>query len=50
MSPQQLEKQKPCVCQLGMHVGLYRPTGKANAQGQREFRCRFCGRTEWRAP
>ena len=39
---------KPCVCQLGIHVGLYKPTGKVDADGKREFICRLCGRTEWR--
>jgi hypothetical protein len=39
---------KPCVCQLGVHVGLYKATGKADDRGRQEFRCRLCGRTEWR--
>lgn len=40
---------KPCVCQLGVHVGLYKATGKIDDRGWREFRCRLCGRTEWRS-
>ena len=44
----QAEVTKPCICQLGVHFGLYRPTGNVNAQGLREFKCRLCGRTEWR--
>lgn len=40
---------KPCVCQLGVHVGLYKATGKVDDGGRREFRCRLCGRTEWRS-
>lgn len=40
---------KPCVCQLGVHVGLYKATGKVDDAGRREFRCRLCGRTEWRS-
>jgi hypothetical protein len=41
---------KPCVCQIGIHAGLYRPSGKVNAEGLEEYVCRLCGRTEWRQP
>ena len=40
---------KPCVCQLGIHIGLYKATGNVNAEGKHEFMCRLCGRTEWRS-
>jgi hypothetical protein len=42
-------KQKPCLCQVRPLAGVvFKATGKTNAQGQSEYICRICGRTEWR--
>ena len=42
-------RRKPCLCQIKPLVGaLYAATGKVNSEGQSEFRCRICGRAEWR--
>jgi hypothetical protein len=47
--PSHSTQQKPCLCQIKPLRGvLYAATGKTNAQGQAEFKCRICGATEWR--
>jgi hypothetical protein len=42
-------KQKACLCQVRLFAGaVFKATGKTNPQGQSEYSCRICGRTEWR--
>ena len=41
--------KKACLCAIKPLRGpLYAATGKTNAQGQSEFKCRLCGASEWR--
>ena len=41
--------QKPCLCQVRpLRRAVMTRAGNVNAQGQREFKCRLCGATEWR--
>src|ERR1700687_4876635 len=40
--------KKACLCAIKPLRGpLYAATGKTNAQGHSEFKCRLCGATEW---
>ena len=42
-------RSKPCVCRVFTRTSLvWQATGRENAQGKSEYRCRVCGSTVWR--